>query len=230
MISPKHVAIIMDGNGRWGIKNKNSRNYGHKKGLDSVEKVIDAAIQKKIKYLTLFVFSTENWKRPISEIKFLFKLLNTYIDTEINNLLKKKIKIKVIGNLKPFPKELKSKIKKVEKLSINNNRIQINMALNYGSKQEIINSFKIIKKNKLKVNEKNIEKYLYTSGIPNPDILIRTGNTNRISNFLIWQIVYTEIFFEKKMWPDFNKNDFNKILRKFKSINRNFGGLNVRNK
>ena len=230
MISPKHVAIIMDGNGRWGIKNKNSRNYGHKKGLDSVEKVIDAAIQKKIKYLTLFVFSTENWKRPIGEIKFLFKLLNTYIDTEINNLLKKKIKIKVIGNLKPFPKELKSKIKKVEKLSINNNRIQINMALNYGSRQEIINSFKIIKKNKLKVNEKNIEKYLYTSGIPNPDILIRTGNTNRISNFLIWQIVYTEIFFEKKMWPDFNKNDFDKILRKFKRINRNFGGLNVRNK
>ena len=141
-----HVAIIMDGNGRWGIKKKNSRNYGHKKGLDSVEQVIDAAIEKKIKYLTLFVFSTENWKRPIGEIKFLFKLLNTYIDKEINNLLKKKIKIKVIGNIKPFPKELKSKIKKVEKLSINNNRIQINMALNYGSKQEIINSFKIIKK------------------------------------------------------------------------------------
>ena len=230
MISPKHVAIIMDGNGRWGIKKKNSRNYGHKKGLDSVEKVIDAAIEKKIKYLTLFVFSTENWKRPTSEVKFLFKLLNTYIDKEINNLLKKKIKIKVIGNIKPFPKELKSKIKKVEKLSINNNRIQINMALNYGSRQEIINSFKIIKQNKLRVNEKNIEKHLYTSGIPNPDILIRTGNTNRISNFLIWQIVYTEIFFEKKMWPDFNKNDFNKILRKFKSINRNFGGLNVRNK
>ena len=230
MISPKHVAIIMDGNGRWGIKKKNSRNYGHKKGLDSVEKVIDAAIKKKIKYLTLFVFSTENWKRPTSEVKFLFKLLNTYIDKEINNLLKKKIKIKVIGNIKPFPKELKSKIKKVEKLSINNNRIQINMALNYGSRQEIINSFKIIKQNKLRVNEKNIEKHLYTSGIPNPDILIRTGNTNRISNFLIWQIVYTEIFFEKKMWPDFNKNDFNKILRKFKSINRNFGGLNVRNK
>ena len=230
MISPKHVAIIMDGNGRWGIKKKNSRNYGHKKGLDSVEKVIDAAIEKKIKYLTLFVFSTENWKRPTSEVKFLFKLLNTYIDKEINNLLKKKIKIKIIGNIKPFPKELKSKIKKVEKLSINNNRIQINMALNYGSRQEIINSFKIIKQNKLRVNEKNIEKHLYTSGIPNPDILIRTGNTNRISNFLIWQIVYTEIFFEKKMWPDFNKNDFNKILRKFKSINRNFGGLNVRNK
>ena len=230
MISPKHVAIIMDGNGRWGIKKKNSRNYGHKKGLDSVEKVIDAAIKKKIKYLTLFVFSTENWKRPTSEVKFLFKLLNTYIDKEINNLLKKKIKIKIIGNIKPFPKELKSKIKKVEKLSINNNRIQINMALNYGSRQEIINSFKIIKQNKLRVNEKNIEKHLYTSGIPNPDILIRTGNTNRISNFLIWQIVYTEIFFEKKMWPDFNKNDFNKILRKFKSINRNFGGLNVRNK
>ncbi len=229
MISPKHVAIIMDGNGRWGIKKKNSRNYGHRKGLDSVEKVIDAAIKKNIKYLTLFVFSTENWKRPTSEIKFLFKLLSTYIDKEINNLLKKKIKIKIIGNIKPFPKELKSKIKKVERLSINNNRIQINMALNYGSRQEIINSFKILKRNKLSVNEKNIEKYLYTFGIPNPDILIRTGNTNRISNFLIWQVIYTEIFFVKKMWPDFNKNDFNKIINKFKNINRNFGGLNVRN-
>ena len=229
MISPKHVAIIMDGNGRWGIKNKNSRNYGHKKGLDSVEKVIDAAIQKKIKYLTLFVFSTENWKRPISEIKFLFKLLNTYIDKEINNLLKKKIKIKIIGNIKPFPKELKSKIKKVEKLSINNNRIQINMALNYGSRQEILKSIKLIIKNKRILNENNVNKYLYTQGIPDPEILIRTGNTNRLSNFLLWQSAYTEIFFIKKFWPDFNQRDFFNILNKYKTITRKFGGLVDRN-
>ena len=226
MISPKHVAIIMDGNGRWGIEKKNSRNYGHKKGLVSVEKVIDAAIEKKIKYLTLFVFSTENWKRPISEVTYLFKLLSNFIDKEIKNLLNKNIKIKVIGNINPFPRELKTKIKKVEKLSINNNKIQINMALNYGSRQEILNSVKIIKEKKLSANKKNFEKYLYTNGIPDPDILIRTGDTQRISNFLIWQLVYTEIFFVKKMWPDFTKKDFFKIINKFKNISRNFGGLN----
>ncbi len=226
MISPKHVAIIMDGNGRWGIEKKNSRNYGHKKGLVSVEKVIDAAIEKKIKYLTLFVFSTENWKRPIGEVTYLFKLLSNFIDKEIKNLLNKNIKIKVIGNINPFPNELKTKIKKVEKLSINNQKIQINMALNYGSRQEILNSVKIIKEKKLSANKKNFEKYLYTNGIPDPDILIRTGDTQRISNFLIWQLVYTEIFFVKKMWPDFTKKDFFKIIDKFKNISRNFGGLN----
>ena len=226
MISPKHVAIIMDGNGRWGIEKKNSRNYGHKKGLVSVEKVIDAAIEKKIKYLTLFVFSTENWKRPISEVTYLFKLLSNFIDKEIKNLLNKNIKIKVIGNIKPFPSDLKNKIKKVEKLSIDNDKIQINMALNYGSRQEILNSVKIIKEKKLSANKKNFEKYLYTNGIPDPDILIRTGDTQRISNFLIWQLVYTEIFFVKKMWPDFTKKDFFKIIDKFKNISRNFGGLN----
>ena len=230
MMSPKHVAIIMDGNGRWGIEKKNSRNYGHKKGLVSVEKVIDAAIEKKIKYLTLFVFSTENWKRPTSEVNYLFKLLSNFIDKEIKNLLSKNIKIKVIGNVNPFPRELKTKIKKVEKLSINNKRIQINMALNYGSRQEILNSIKIIKEKKLSVNKKNFEKYLYTNGIPDPDILIRTGDTQRISNFLIWQLVYTEIFFVKKMWPDFTKKDFFRIINKFMNISRNFGGLNDRTK
>ena len=230
MMSPKHVAIIMDGNGRWGIEKKNSRNYGHKKGLVSVEKVIDAAIEKKIKYLTLFVFSTENWKRPTSEVNYLFKLLSNFIDKEIKNLLSKNIKIKVIGNVNPFPRELKTKIKKVEKLSINNKKIQINMALNYGSRQEILNSIKIIKEKKLSVNKKNFEKYLYTNGIPDPDILIRTGDTQRISNFLIWQLVYTEIFFVKKMWPDFTKKDFFRIINKFMNISRNFGGLNDRTK
>ena len=153
---PKHVAIIMDGNGRWGIKKKNSRNYGHKKGIETVEKIIEAAIEKKLKYLTLFVFSTENWKRPPKEINYLFKLLNFYIEKELKNLLKKKIKIKVIGDIKVFPRNLKKNIKKIEKLSQNNKAIQINMALNYGSRQEIINSVKKIVKSKLKINEKNI--------------------------------------------------------------------------
>ena len=228
MSSPKHVAIIMDGNGRWGIKQKKSRNYGHKKGLITVGNIINIAIKKKIKYLTLFIFSTENWKRPIKEVNYLFNLLESYIDKEINNLLKKNIKIKVIGNIKPFPKILKSKIKNVEKLTSKNENIQINMALNYGSREEIINTFRLLKKKNLKINEKNFERFLYTKGIPNPDILIRTGNTNRISNFLIWQIIYTEIFFLNKMWPEFTKNDFLKIINKFKKINRNFGGLNDR--
>ena len=227
MTQPQHVAIIMDGNGRWGIKKKKSRNYGHKRGLVAVGNIINAAIKKKIKYLTLFIFSTENWKRPIKEVNYLFNLLESYIDKEIDNLLKKNIKIKVIGNIKPFPKILKLKIRKIEKLTSRNKNIQINMALNYGSREEIINTFKILKYKNLKINEKNFEKFLYTKDIPDPDILIRTGNTNRISNFLIWQLIYTEIFFMKKMWPDFTKDDFFKIINKFKKINRNFGGLNV---
>ena len=226
---PQHVAIIMDGNGRWGIKKKKSRNYGHKKGLETVKKIIEGAIEKKIKYLTLFVFSTENWKRPLNEINYLFNLLNSYIDKEINILLNKKIKIKILGNIKPFPKKLKSKIIKVEKLTKNNDKIQINMALNYGSKQEIIRAVNILNKKKLKINTNNIKNNLYTKNIPDPEILIRTGDTNRISNFLLWQSIYSEIFFEKKMWPDFTKNDFFRILKKFNKVNRNFGGLNVRN-
>ena len=229
MKSPNHVAIIMDGNGRWGEKKKKSRNYGHKKGLEVVEKIITAALSKNIKFLTLYVFSTENWKRPLNEIKYLFTLLEKYIDSEIENLKKKKIKIKAIGDISSFPKKLKNKISNIEKLTKNNNKIQINMALNYGSRQEIIRSFNIMKKKNLSINLKNFEKNLYTNNIPDPDILIRTGNTKRISNFLIWQIIYTEIFFEKKMWPDFNKRDFNKILKKYGKIKRNFGGLFDRN-
>ena len=222
---PKHVAIIMDGNGRWGIKQKKSRNYGHRKGLEVVEKIIESATEENIKYLTLFVFSTENWKRPLNEINYLFQLLENYIDLKLKNLLKKNIKIKIIGNLKPFPNNLKKKILKVEKLTKFNNKIQINMALNYGSKQELIHTIKKLNKKKLVINEKNIQNNLYTKNIPDPEILIRTGNTNRISNFLIWQSTYSEIFFIKKMWPDFNKSDFKKIILNFKKINRNFGGI-----
>ena len=226
MNSPNHVAIIMDGNGRWGIKKKKSRNYGHKIGLITVGNIINAAIEKKINYLTLFIFSTENWKRPVNEIKYLFNLLDNYLDKELKNLQKKNIKIKVIGNINPFPNKLKNKILNIQKLTKKNNSIQINMALNYGSRQEIVNSFKILKRKSLRINENNISKFLYTSGIPDPDILIRTGNTNRISNFLIWQLVYTEIFFIKKMWPEFTKRDLFRIISKFKNINRNYGGLN----
>ncbi len=225
MKSPIHVAIIMDGNGRWGIKKKKSRNYGHKQGIETVDKIINAAISKKIKYLTLFVFSTENWKRPKKEVAYLFKLLEYYIDKKINKLLKKDIKIKIIGNINSFPTLLKMKIKRVEKQSNNKKKIQINMALNYGSRQEILKSIKLIIKNNQIINESNISNNLYTKGIPDPEILIRTGNTNRLSNFLLWQSVYTEIFFIKKMWPDFNQRDFYNIIKKYKTITRKFGGL-----
>ena len=214
----------MDGNGRWGIKKKNSRNYGHRKGIETVELIINAAIKKKIKYLTLYVFSTENWKRPIKEINFLFSLLDNYIDKGIKNLIKKKIKLKILGNLKPFPKKLKLKIKDLVKQTNKNNTIQVNMALNYGSREEIIYALNKIKKKSLKINEKNVKDNLYTKNIPDPEILIRR-NTNRISNFLIWQTIYSEIF-EKKMWPEFTEKDFFTIIKKFNKINRNFGGLN----
>ncbi len=226
MNSPKHVAIIMDGNGRWGIKKKNSRNYGHTVGVKNVENIISEAISNSIKYLTLYTFSTENWKRTINEIKYLFNLLDNYLDKELKNLQKNNIKIKIIGNINPFPNKLKNKILNIQKLTKKNKSIQINMALNYGSRQEIVNAFKMLKKKSLRINEYNISKFLYTSGVPDPDILIRTGNTNRISNFLIWQLIYTEIFFIKKMWPEFTKRDFFKIISKFKNINRNYGGLN----
>ena len=151
--------------------------------------------------------------------------LENYIDKEVNSIIKKNIKIKVIGNINSFPKILKSKIKKTEKLTKNNKKIQINMALNYGSRQEIINAFKKLNKNKFKIDEKNLGNFLYTTGIPDPDILIRTGNTNRISNFLAWQLIYTEIFFLDKLWPDFRISDLRKIVNKYKKTKRNFGSL-----
>ena len=226
MNGPKHVAIIMDGNGRWGLKKKNSRNLGHKKGIIRVEEVINQSIKKKIKFLTLYTFSSDNWKRPKIEIKFLLNLLENYIDKEFNNLKNKNIKIKILGDISKFPTSLKTKLRKVERKTNNNTLIQINIALNYSSRQELINAFKKINHNKKKkITEKLISKNLYTKNIPDPEILIRTGNTNRLSNFLLWQMNYTEIFFVKKLWPDFNKNDFNKILNKFNQIKRNFGAI-----
>ena len=220
-----HVAIIMDGNGRWGIKYKKSRNLGHQAGLNTVEKIIKSSIKNKIKYLSLYAFSTENWKRPQKEIKFLFKLLDNFIDQKINEFNKNNIKLKIIGNIKVFNKKLKKKLQNSEKLTKNNNRLQVNLALNYGSKSELINAFKILSKKKININIKNIEKNLYTSNIPDPDILIRTGNTNRLSNFLLWQLAYTEIFFEKKLWPDFKEYDYNRILKKFRKTKRNYGNI-----
>ena len=221
-----HVAIIMDGNGRWGLRKKKSRNYGHLKGIKSVEAVIKSAIAEEIPYLTLYTFSTENWKRPDSEINFLFDLIRKSLKKRIKTIIKQGIKIKIIGKKKGLPSDIVKIIKLIEKRTVKNRKITLNLALNYGSKEEIVNAFKnlIIKKNK-EINISNFEKELYTHDIPDPEILIRTGGTKRLSNFLLWQLAYTEIFFVEKLWPDFNENDFNKIVNSFFNIKRNFGNI-----
>jgi|TARA_B100000497_G_scaffold120282_1_gene148579 undecaprenyl diphosphate synthase len=214
----------MDGNGRWGLKYKRSRNAGHKAGLNTVKKIIKESIKHKIKYLTLYAFSTENWKRPKNEIKYLFNLLENFLINQTENLHKKNIRLNIVGS-KNFSKKLNSLLDLSEKKTLKNTKLQINLALNYGSRFELLNAFKKLNKKKEKINEKNFIKYLQTKNIPDPEILIRTGNTKRLSNFLLWQIAYTEIFFEKKLWPDFNESDFNKIIKKFMNIKRNFGNI-----
>jgi len=214
----------MDGNGRWGLKHKNSRNEGHRAGLNTIENILKETIKQKIKFITLFTFSTENWKRPKKEIKYLFKLLENFLQNKIENLNKKNIKLKIIG-YKNFSPELNKILRNSEKLTEKNTKLQINLALNYGSKMELIDTFKKLNKLKKKFTEKNVSKNLLTNGIPDPDLLIRTGNTKRLSNFLLWQMAYTEIYFEKKLWPEFNIIDYKKIIKKFKSIKRNFGKI-----
>jgi undecaprenyl diphosphate synthase len=219
-----HVAIIMDGNGRWGLKHKNSRNAGHKAGLSTVEKIIRETIKCNIKFLTLYAFSTENWKRPKKEINYLFNLLETFLINRIEDLHKQNIKLKIIG-IKNFSIKLNKILSSSEKKTSKNTKLQINLALNYGSKFELVNAFKNLNKNKEKINEKNLTKFLQTKNIPDPDILIRTGNTKRLSNFLLWQLAYSEIFFEKKFWPDFTEKDYRKIITNFQKIKRNFGNV-----
>jgi len=224
MNSLNHVAIIMDGNGRWGLKHKNSRNEGHKAGLDTVDKIIKETIKQKIRYLSLFAFSTENWKRPKKEINFIFKLLENFLSKKIEDLHKQNIKLNIIG-VKNFSKKLNKLLIASEKKTLKNSKLQINLALNYGSKLEIISAIKKLSKNKEKITESNLSNNLQTKNIPDPEILIRTGNTKRLSNFLLWQLAYAEIFFEKKLWPDFNEKDYVLIIKNFKKIKRNFGGI-----
>ena len=221
----KHVAIIMDGNGRWGVKNKKTRNQGHKAGLATIEKIIKETVQKKIKFLTLYAFSTENWKRPKREIQFLFNLLEEFLITKTNQLNKQDIKLTVIGSRKNFSKKLIRILSYSEATTKNNKSLQINLALNYGFRSELINAVNIMRKNNILFNESNITKHLYTKNVPDPDLLIRTGNTNRLSNFLLWQLAYSEIYFVKKLWPDFSTKDYNKILNNFRNLKRNFGAI-----
>ena len=219
-----HVAIIMDGNGRWGLKKKNSRNFGHKEGLNTIEKIITESLKYKIKYLTLFVFSTENWKRPKKEIKYLFKLLENFLLKKIDDLNERQIKLKVLGKIN-FSKRLNKLLRKSEQKTKLNKNLQINLALNYGSHDEIVYAIKDVVKKKISINKTNISQSLFTKNIPDPDMLIRTGNTNRISNFLLWQISYSEIFFVKKLWPDFTPKDYMRIIHRYKKIKRNYGAI-----
>jgi len=214
----------MDGNGRWGLKHKNIRNEGHKAGLNTVEKIIKETIKQKIKYLTLYAFSTENWNRPKKEISYLFNLLENFLFNKIEVLNKQNIKLNIIG-VKNFSKKLNKLLISSEKKTSKNSTLQINLALNYGSKLEIISAIKKLSKNKEKITERNLSKHLQTKNIPDPEILIRTGNTKRLSNFLLWQLAYAEIFFVKKLWPDFNEKDYVRIIKNFKKIKRNFGNI-----
>jgi len=221
-----HVAIIMDGNGRWGLKKKGSRNYGHIKGIKTVETVIKSSLIKKIPYLTLYTFSTENWGRPDNEIHFLFDLIRKSLKKKLKTLIKQGIKVNIIGQTKRLPKDIIKIIKQIKKKTLKNNKITLNLALNYGYKEEIVDACKklSLKKNR-EININNLEKELYTHNLPDPDVLIRTGGTKRLSNFLLWQLAYTEIFFIDKLWPDFNEKDFNKVVTKFNKIKRNFGKI-----
>jgi undecaprenyl diphosphate synthase len=217
-----HVAFIMDGNGRWGKNKKRGRNFGHLKGVETVKKIVKSSIKLNIPVVTFYVFSSENWKRPKQEIQFLFKLIKSYFSKEIKNIINQGIRINIMGNINKLPSDIKSTLKKTIEISKKNKKIVVNLAINYGSKNEILNA---IKKNKKKMNIKNLEKNLYTKNMPNPDILIRTGGHKRLSNFMLWQLAYAELFFLDKLWPDFNSSDLIKILKKYKKVKRNFGAI-----
>ena len=219
-----HIAFIMDGNGRWGLKKKNNRNYGHLAGVKTVQQIVEASILFKIPIISFYVFSTENWKRPTSEINYLFKLINIYFNKEISNIIKNKIKVTISGRLKSLPETVRKVLKIVTQKTKNNKKITINLAINYGSKDEIIDAVKKINYNSQKITKKKIDTNLY-SDLVAPDILIRTGGQKRLSNFMLWQIAYTEIFFLDKLWPDFDKKDLKKIINKYYKIKRNFGGI-----
>ena len=220
-----HVAFIMDGNGRWGKKRKRGRNYGHLKGVETVEKIVKASLKLKIPVVTFYVFSTENWKRPKNEINFLFKLIVSYFEKEIENVTKNGIRVNILGKTSSFSSSLKNILKDTVKKTIKNKKLIVNLALNYGSKNEIKNALIKLKKSRSNITEHTISRNLYTDKLPDPDILIRTGGQKRLSNFMLWQLAYSELYFLNKLWPDFNANDLKKIIKDYRSIKRNFGNV-----
>ena len=231
---PNHIAVIMDGNGRWAKNKLLPRLIGHNKGLDSVKKIIEFSIKYKIKALTLYAFSTENWKRPIKEVEGLLKLFSQSISKESKKIHSNDIRLKFIGNVSILSKKLQEKIKKIENETSRNTSLILNIALNYGGRLDIVNSVNTFYKTKtktktktkiIKITEKNITNGLYTKGQPDVDLLIRTGGEQRISNFLLWQIAYAELYFSKKLWPDFNEKVFVDALYFFQNTERKFGSI-----
>ncbi len=224
-MKPKHIAIIMDGNGRWAKSKNKPRSFGHKKGVNALKTTIKAAKEFGINYISFWAFSTENWKRPEKEISFLMNLISTVAKKELHNLTKNNIRLKFYGFINQLNKTTQKNIEKCEKDTLNNSSLQVNIMLNYGSKQEIIECIKKIVEQKLPITEETINKNLLTYDIPDPDILVRTSGEYRISNFLLWQISYSELFFSNTLWPDFNRNNFIEILQEFNKRNRRYGGL-----
>ncbi len=220
-----HIAFIMDGNGRWGRNKNKSRNFGHLKGVETVEKIVKESLKLKIPMITFYVFSTENWRRPKTEIRFLFNLISSYFKKEIKNVVKNGIKINILGRTSSFSLPLKSVLRNTVKKTIKNKKLIVNLALNYGSKNEIKNAFIKLQKSRSRITEAKISKNLYTGKMPDPDILVRTGGQRRLSNFMLWQLAYSELYFLDKLWPDFNANDLKKIIKNYRSIKRNFGKI-----
>ncbi len=203
-------------------KKKQNRNYGHLIGVKTVKRVVETSIKLNIPVVTFYVFSTENWKRPKTEINYLFKLIKNYFQTELNQVIKNGIKINIIGELNNLPDNLKKILYNTIKKTKKNKKIIVNLALNYGAKKELISS---MKKSSKRITEKEINKNLYTKNMPDPDILIRTGGKKRLSNFMLWQLAYTELYFLDKLWPDFQSKDLKKIINNYHGIQRNFGGV-----
>ena len=220
-----HVAFIMDGNGRWGKKRNKGRNFGHLNGVKTVKKIVQSSIKLKIPVLTFYVFSTENWKRPQSEINFLFKLIINYFKKELNNVVLHGIKINIIGQINKLPIKIRSALKEAIKFTKKNRKIVVNLAINYGSKAEIVNALQRSKNKKKKISVDSLNKNLYSNHLPDPDILIRTGGHKRLSNFMLWQLAYAEIYFLDKLWPDFNDKDLKRVINNFKKVKRNFGSI-----
>ena len=226
-----HIAFIMDGNGRWGLKKKKSRNYGHLEGVKTVQKMVETSIVFKIPIISFYVFSSENWKRPRSEINYLFNLIKIYFKKEIDNIIKNEIKINISGRLNNLPSGIKKTLISAVKKTKKNKKLIVNLAINYGSRQEITHAVKKIASDALlknikinEITEATIANSLYTEGVPDPDLIIRTGGDCRLSNFLLWQSAYSELLFIKKAWPDFSKDDFVHAVNEFNGRERRFGG------